>query len=170
SQPGSQSLGLVGVGLKALPWVPRYFWTNVHPSAIFWVPIGLLLLVGSWQETAIPLAGGLRPVVAVLWWLGVGVVALVIHTRTLLARFFGIHGDLPGTLAALEAWRASGRHFRLCLATLVVAGGPVAVPLAVLALGLMLTLPGQALTVFVSAIGVLGWVGMQAFRPVPISA
>ena len=169
-QAHGQRIGLVRVSLKALPWVPRYFWTNVHTSAIFWVPVGMLLLVRGWQETAAPMAGGLAPVVAVLWWLVIGVAALVIHTRTLLAPFFAIHGDLPGTLAALEAWRASGRHFRLCLATLIVAGGPVAVPLGALALGLMLTLSGQALTAFVNAIGDLVWVGIQAIRPVLIPA
>lgn len=163
-------IGLVRVSLKALPWVPRYFWTNVHTSAIFWVPVGLLLLVRGWQESAAPLTGGLRPAVAVLWWLVIGVVALVIHTRTLLAPFYAIHGDLPGTLAALEAWRASGRHFRLCLATLIIAGGPVAVPLGAVALCLMLTLSGQALALFVNAIGDLVWVGIQAIRPVLIPA
>ena len=169
-QAHRRSIGLVRVSLKALPWVPRYFWTNVHTSAIFWLPVGLLLLVRGWQEAAAPLAGGLELAVVVLWWLAIGVVALVIHTRTLLAPFFAIHGDLPGTLAALEAWRASGRHFRLCLATLIVAGGPVAVPLLAVALGLMLTLSGQALTVFVTAIGDLVWVGIQAIRPVLIPA
>jgi len=169
-QAHGHRIGLIRVSLKALPWVPRYFWTNVHTSVIFWVPIGLLLLVRSWQEAAIPLAGGLRPVVAVLWWLGIGLVALVIHTRTLLAPFFAIHGDLPGTLSALEAWRASGRHFRLCLVTLVVAGGPVAVPLGALALGLTLTLSGQALAAFLNAVGDLVWVGIQAVRPVLIPA
>lgn len=169
-QAHRQRIGLARVSLKALPWVPRYFWTNVHTSAIFWVPVGLLLLVRGWQESAAPLAGGLRPAVAVLWWFVIGVVALVIHTRTLLAPFFAIHGDLSGTLAALEAWRASGRHFRLCLATLIVAGGPVAVPLGAVALGLMLTLSGQALAQFVNAIGDLVWVGIQAIRPVLIPA
>lgn len=169
-QAHGHRIGLVRVSLKALPWVPRYFWTNLHTSVIFWLPIGLLLLVRSWQEAAIPLAGGLRPVVAVLWWLGIGVVALVIHTRTLLAPFFAIHGDLPGTLAALEAWRASGRHFRLCLVTLIVAGGPVAVPLGALALGLTFTLSGQALAAFLNAVGDLVWVGIQAIRPVLIPA
>ncbi|HKA49529.1 MAG TPA: hypothetical protein VKK19_08070 [Candidatus Dormibacteraeota bacterium] len=169
-QAHGHRIGLIRVSLKALPWVPRYFWTNVHTSVIFWVPIGLLLLVRSWQEAAIPLAGGLRPVVAVLWWLGIGLVALVIHTRTLLAPFFAIHGDLPGTLSALEAWRASGRHFRLCLVTLVVAGGPVAVPLGALALGLTLTLSGQTLAAFLNAVGDLVWVGIQAVRPVLIPA
>src|SRR5262249_59661577 len=87
-QAHRQRIGLVRVSLKALPWVPRYFWTNVHTSAIFWLPVGLLLLVRGWQETAAPLAGGLELAVAVLWWLVIGVVALVIPTPTLLAPFF----------------------------------------------------------------------------------
>jgi hypothetical protein len=167
-QANGQRIGLVPASWKALPWVPRYFWTNVHTSAIFWIPVGLLLFGRSWQETAAPLAGGLRPTVETLWWLVIGVVALLIHTRTLLAPFFAIHGDLPGTLAALEAWRASGRHFWLCLATLVIGGGPVAVPLLAMALVLTVTLTGEALAAFLNAIGSLVWVGIQAIRPILI--
>jgi Na+/serine symporter len=46
----------------------------------------------------------------------------------------------------------------------------VAVPLGAVALGLMLTLSGQALAQFVAAIGDLVWVGIQAIRPVLIPA
>jgi hypothetical protein len=108
--------------------------------------------------------------VTVLWWFVIAVVALVLHTRTLLAPFLAIHGDLPGTLAVLEAWRASGRHFGVCLSTLIAAGGPVVVPLLGLSLVLILTLPGLALVVFFAALGDLVWVAIQATRPVLIPA
>ena len=162
--------GLVRASVKGLPWVPRYFWTNVHTTVIFWLPVGLLLLGRAWQETVAPVQGGLRPVIDVLWWVVIGAVALVVHTRTLLAPFFAIHGDLPGTLAAVEAWRMSGRHFLLCLFTLIAGAGPVAVPLLAAAFGLLLTLSGQAQAAFENAIGDLVWVGIQAIRPVLIPA
>ena len=162
--------GLIRASLNGLPWVPRYFWTNVHTSVIFWVPVGLLLLGRALQEAVAPVQDGVRPVVDVLWWVVIGAVALTVHTRTLLAPFFAIHGDLPGTLAAVEAWRMSGRHFLLCLFTLIAGAGPVAAPLLAAALGLLLTLSGQAQAAFDNAIGDLVWVGIQAIRPVLIPA
>ncbi len=56
-QARGRGIGLVRASLRALPWVPRYFWTNVHTSAIFWAPVGLLLLVRAWQEVAVPSRG-----------------------------------------------------------------------------------------------------------------
>lgn len=169
-QAHGRPIGVVKASLKAIPWVPRYFWTNVHTTVIFWLPVGLLLALRGWQESAAPLRGNLHPIVSVLWLILIGAVALFMHARTLLAPFFAIHGDLPGTLAALEAWRASGRRLPLCLFTLVVAGAPVAVPLGLVALALFFTLTGQTLTAFVAAIGDLVWVGIQAIRPVLIPA
>ena len=169
-QAHGRRTGLIRASLKGLPWVPRYFWTNVHTSVIFWVPVGLLLLGRAWQETVAPLPAGVSPILDVVWWVSIGAVALVVHTRTLLAPFFAIHGDLPGTLAAVEAWRMSGRHFGLCLFTLIAGAGPLAVPLLAAALGLLLTLSGQAQAAFASAIGDLVWVGIQAIRPVLIPA
>jgi hypothetical protein len=170
NQARGRRVGVLRASLMALPWVPRYLWTNVHTTVIFWIPVGLLLLARAWQEKTIALSGGLQVAVTVLWWFVIAVVALVLHTRTLLAPFLAIHGDLPGTLAVLEAWRASGRHFGVCLSTLIAAGGPVVVPLLGLSLVLILTLPGLALVVFFAALGDLVWVAIQATRPVLIPA
>jgi hypothetical protein len=150
--------------------VPRYFWTNVHTTVIFWVPVGLLLEAREWQAAAMPVGGAWGLALAALWWLVTGVAALCLHTRTLLAPFLAVHSDLPGTLAALEAWRLSGRHFAVCLSTFVVATVPVGLPLALLGLGLALTLSGAALTAFLAAAPNLVWAGIQAVRPILIPA
>ena len=68
-----------------------------------------------------------------LWWLAITTCALYLHMRTVLAPFFAVDADLPGTLAALEAWRLSGRHFPVCLATFVLGSQPIASPLGLLA-------------------------------------
>jgi len=163
--------GLARATVVALPWVARYFWTNVHTTIVFWVPIGLLLELGAWKAAmVIPNAGVLGPLAGGLWWLLIAVVALCLHTRTLLAPFLAVHADLPGTLAALEAWRLSGRHFGLCLATFVLACLPVALPIGVVALTLAITLPDPALGMLLAAWPSLVWVGIQMVRPVLIPA
>ena len=103
------SVGLGRASWEALPWVPRYFWTNCHTTPIFWIPVGLLLTARVWQETILPLAGAPQLGLGLLWWLLIAVVAVRLHTRTLLPPFLGVHGDLPGTLPTLEPWRLSGR-------------------------------------------------------------
>ena len=50
-------IGVFRASWEALPWVPRYFWTNAHTSVIFWVPIGLLFTVRNWQEAVFRLEG-----------------------------------------------------------------------------------------------------------------
>ena len=164
-------IGLARATVVALPWLPRYVWTNVHTTIVFWVPIGLLLELGAWMAAMVmPNAGALGPLAGGLCWLLIAVVALGLHTRTLLAPFLAVHADLPGTLAALEAWRLSGRHFGLCLATFVLACLPIAVPIAVVALTLAITLPGPALRMLLAAGPSLVWVGIQMVRPVLIPA
>jgi hypothetical protein len=162
--------GLAGATWLALPWVPRYVWTNLHTTVIFWVPVGLLLQARTLQSAQLPLAGWVGVVVDGLWWVSVGVAGLTMHTRTLLAPFFAIHGDRPGTLAALEAWRVSGRHFGVCLSTLVAAGAPVALPLAGLAAALVLTLPPAAAAAILVAAPNLVWAAIQCVRPLLIPA
>lgn len=169
-QAGGVKIGLLGASAQALVWVPRYFWTNVHTSVIFWAPVGLLLQVHSWQEAAAPLQGTLRPLGAMAWWMLIGGVALLLHTRTLLAPFLAVHSDLPGTLAALEAWRLSGRHFMACLATFVVDSLPVGLPLGLLGLSLMLLLPSHLLTALGAAAPHLLWAAIQAVRVVLVPA
>jgi len=110
---------------EAIRWVPRYVWTNVHNSLIFWAPIGLLVTARRWLAEALPTMWVPDVLVGGLSWLLIISVALFLHTRTLLALFLAVHADLPGTLAALEAWRLGGQHFVACFATLVLgtAGG-----------------------------------------------
>lgn len=169
-QSHDRPVGLCGATRLALPWVPRYAWTNVHTSVVFWVPVGLLLQVRGWQEALVPLAGWAGSAAAGLWWLVIGGVAVTMHTRTLLAPFLAIHGDRPGTLAALEAWRLSGRYFAVCLGTLVLAGAPVALPLATITLVLVLTLPIPAVATLEAAAPDLIWAAIQAVRLVLIPA
>jgi len=90
--------------------------------------------------------------------------------RTVLGPFFAVDADLPGTLAALEAWRLSGRHFPVCLATFVLGSQPVASPLALLALILTRNLTGRVYEVMAAASPEMVWVGIQAVRPVLIAA
>ena len=163
-------IGARGATLRALPWVPRYFWTNVHTTVIFWVPMGILLQLRTLQQDLAPVDGPLEPVVWVLWWVPIGLLGLFLHTRTLLAAFLAIHGDQPATLAALEAWRLSGRDFGRCLGTLLAGTIPVGLPLALTAGLLALTLTGWWLAAFTAAVPDLLWAGIQAVRPVLIPA
>lgn len=165
-----EPVGLAGATWLALPWVPRYVWTNLHTTVIFWVPVGLLLQAQALQSGQLPLAGWAGIFVAGIWWLGIGVVGLTMHTRTLLAPFVAIHGDRPGTLAALEAWRVSGRHFGVCLTTLIAAGAPVALPIACVFAVCVLTLPPATTATILAAAPDLVWATIQCVRPVLIPA
>ena len=150
---------------EAIRWVPRYVWTNVHTSLIFWAPIGLLVAARRWQAEALPTMWVPEVLVGGLWWLLITSLALYLHTRTLLAPFLAVHSDLPGTLAALEAWRLGGQHFLACFATLVLGTLPVAVPLVLLALGVAHNLPGPAQGAMLAAAPDLIWAGIQLVRP-----
>jgi len=46
---------------RTLPWLPRYLWTNVHTSLIFWVPVGsvVLLIVNNVYFVGEAVAGAL---------------------------------------------------------------------------------------------------------------
>ena len=136
-----QSVTLGQATWRALPHVPRYVWTNAHTSLVFWIPLSLVLALREWQSEVMPLEAVGSVMVEVGWWLVIAPLALYIHTRTLLAPFLAIHGDQPATLAALEAWRLSGRALRACLSTLIVGSLPLAVPLALLALGVLAAVP-----------------------------
>jgi hypothetical protein len=169
-QAQERPIGVVGATLSALPWVPRYFWTNVHTTIIFWVPNVALLQARALQEAVAPVDGAPQPIVGGLWWVVSGLVGLYLHTRTLLAPFLAIHGDLPGTMAALESWRLSGAHFGRCLATLVAGAAPVALPLAAIAGVAVLSLSGVQREAFWAAAPNLVWAGIQILRPVLIPA
>ena len=101
-------------------WLPRYIWTNLHTTVIFWVPVGILTLgLISFQRTAI-VESFLGVVVSVLWIVVIGGVGIYVHSRTLLAPFIAVHGNVPGSLAALESWRVSGRVFGPVFATFLI--------------------------------------------------
>jgi hypothetical protein len=155
---------------EAIRWVPRYVLTNVHTSLIFWAPIGLLVAARRWQAELLPTTWAPEVLVGGLWWLFITGLALYLHTRTLLAPFLAVHADLPGTLAALEAWRLGGQHFRACFATLLLGTLPVGVPLVLLALGIAHNLPGPAQGAMLAAAPDMIWAGIQAIRPVLIPA
>jgi hypothetical protein len=168
NQARGRFIGLGRATWEASRWVPRYLWTNAHTSLIFWIPVGLVLQVRNWQEVASPVLGMPATGVVLLWWLVTGSVALYLHTRTVLAPFLAVHADLPGTLAAIEAWRLSGRYFALCFGTFVVGALPIALPLGLAALGLTFMLPDAALEALLPAAPDLTWAGIQAVRPVLI--
>ena len=165
-----RTVDLGGATRLALRWTPRYVWTNVHTSLIFWVPTGLLVAIRQWQAQALPLAGPSDVAAGCLWWLVIVGVALYLHTRTLLAPFFAVHADLPGTLAFLEAWRLSGHHFSLCFATFVLGTLPVAVPLVLLMVLVARSLSAAAQDAMITAAPDLAWAGIQTIRPVLIPA
>src|SRR4051794_39805045 len=54
---------------RGVPWVPRYVWTNVHTTVLFWVPVGSLVLL--WERS--PLGPWLPSVV---WVTVIALVAL----------------------------------------------------------------------------------------------
>ncbi len=94
-----------------LRWLPRYLWTNLHTTVIFWVPVSALFWLHGWQQRTFPADGSADLALTVFWFTAIAALALYLHTRTLVAPFLAVHGNLPGTLAALESWRLSGRHF-----------------------------------------------------------
>jgi hypothetical protein len=100
--------------------------------------------------------------------LGVQLLIVAVYSSPALAAAY--LSARPGTLAALEAGRVSGRHFGVCVSTLVAAGAPVALPLAGLAGVLVLTLPAAAAAAILAAAPDLVWAAIQAVRPVLIPA
>lgn len=113
-------------------WLPRYLWTNAHTSVIFWGPVLAMLFLYRWYKANVVLGGFAGEAVPVAFMVTIAALGLYLHTRTLLAPFLAVHGNLPGTLAALESWRLSGRHFPQVFGTMAVSGGPIAIPLSVI--------------------------------------
>ncbi len=118
---------------RALPWLPRYLWTNAHTSVVFWVPVGTLLLLPGLVDGVGEPPGLLGAAMSFLWPLALLLLAVFLHSRTVLAPFLAVHGDLPGTLAAWESWRLSRRHFPIVVSTLLVSSLPSGLPIALLA-------------------------------------
>lgn len=155
-----------------LPWLPRYVWTNLHTTFVFWIPVGAILVAMRWQETHLPLQGAAGTAVLVAWISAIVVAALYFHTRTILAPFFAVHGNMPGTIAALESWRISGRYFPVVFGTFIVAALPPAVvPLAIFC-GALLALHGSGMGTahLIAATSSLVWAGIQFVRPFLVSA
>ncbi|MDE2815234.1 MAG: hypothetical protein OXK81_00865 [Chloroflexota bacterium] len=165
-----REIGIARASWLGLHWVFRYLWTNAHTSLIFWVPTTALLWLHARQGEVVPLEGGFQPLADGIWWIIIGVLALAIHTRTMLAPFLAVHGDLPGTLATTESWRLGGRSFRTCLSTLVLASAPIAIPLSIAGGGLLLTLPSAQRAFFLIALPDLTWAAIQLIRPLLIPA
>jgi hypothetical protein len=148
---------------RGMPSVPRYVWTNVHTTVLFWVPVGALVLLRDWS----PL-GELLPPVA--WLALIGAVAIHQHVRTVLAPYLAVHADFYGTHAALASWHLGGRHFWGLLGTFTLGAAPVAVPLAVAYALAEQFGPVPLSTALLAASTQLGWVAIQSVRPVLIPA
>ena len=147
---------------QTLPWLPRYLWTNVHTSVIFWVPVGSAVLLRGWLESGLGQTGVLDGVVT---WGSVpliGCLAAYFHSRTLLAPYLAVHSDLPATRAVWESWRLSGRHLSQVVATFLLCSAPLAAPTALILLAL---LRGDAFNIGMSEVEphLLG-VGIQLVR------
>ncbi len=157
-------IGLGEATGQGLSWVPRYVWTNCHSTVVFWGPIGALLLI---QEAFLADRGGM---LSAAWWVVIAAAALYLHCRTVLAPFLAVHADLPATLAVVEAWRLSGRHFGVCFWTFVLGTLPVAVPLG-LVLGVVYFFADPSAWSRVErGAADLAWVCVHAVRPLLVPA
>ena len=165
-----REIGVAQASWLGLLWVFRYLWTNAHTSLIFWIPFSVLVWLHAGQQDVVPLGGSIQPFADGIWWVATGGVALAIHTRTMLAPFFAVHGDLPGTVATIESWRLSGRSFWVCLSTLVLASAPIAIPLGLVGGGLLLALPSAQRALFLLALPDLTWAAIQLIRPLLMPA
>jgi hypothetical protein len=166
-QPGLWSSVRTGV-----PWLPRYLWTNLHTTLIFWIPVGAIVGAMRWQSANVPLEGAAGVLALAGWITAITASAVYLHSRTLLAPFFAIHGNMPGTIAVLESWRISGRYFWVVLGTFLVAALPPAiVPLALFG-GTLVAFHGSGVetTYLVAATTSLVWAGIQFVRPFLVSA
>jgi hypothetical protein len=158
-----ERIGVLEATRRGVPSVPRYVWTNVYTTVLFWVPVGALVLLRDRS----PL-GAVVPLP--VWLFVIGAVALHQHVRTVLAPYLAIHGDLAGRAAVLASWHLGGRYFWLLLGTFVLASLPVALPLA-LAFELAEHFGPDPLAAALLAVSwQLGWVGVQSTRPVLIPA
>ena len=160
---GGERIGVLEATRRGVPWVPRYIWTNVHTTFMFWVPVGALVLL--WERSPL---GALLP--TVVWIVVIGLVALHQHVRTVLAPYLAVHGSLGGTRAALTSWELGGRHFWLLLGTFLLGSVPVAVPLGIGFLAIERFGPDALSAALLTASWQLGWVGVQSTRGLLIPA
>jgi hypothetical protein len=160
---GGERIGVVEATRRGVPWVPRYVWTNVHTTILFWVPVGTLVLL--WERS--PLGPWLPTVV---WVCVIGLVALHQHVRTVLAPYLAVHGEMGGTRAALRSWELGGQHFWLLLGTFVLGSGPVALPLLIGYAAIERFGPDPLSAAVLAASWQLAWVGVQSTRGLLIPA
>lgn len=160
---GGERISVLEATRRGVPWVPRYVWTNVHTTLLFWIPVGALMLL--WERS--PLGTWLPTVV---WVAVIGLVALHQHVRTVLAPYLAVHGELGGTRAVLTSWDLGGQHFWQLLATFLVASLPVALPLGLAYLALARFGPDPLSAALLTASWQLGWVGVQSTRGLLIPA
>lgn len=158
-----ERIGVLEATRRGVPSVPKYVWTNVHTTVLFWVPVGTLVLLRDYS----PL-GDVIP--AAVWIAVIGTVAIHQHVRTVLAPYLAIHGNLDGRQAALASWHLGGRYFWLLLGTFVVASLPVALPLGVAFAIAERFGPDPLAAALLAVSWQLGWVGVQSTRPVLIPA
>ncbi len=160
---GGERIGVLEATRRGVPNVPRYVWTNVHTTVLFWVPVGTLVLL--WERS--PLGAWLPTVV---WVAVIGLVALHQHVRTVLAPYLAVHGELGCTRAALTSWELGGRHFWPLLSTFVLGSVPVALPLLVAYLMIEQFGPGPLGAALLAASWQLSWVSVQSTRGLLIPA
>jgi hypothetical protein len=160
---GGERIGVLEATRRGVPWVPRYVWTNVHTTVLFWVPVGTLVLL--WEDSPVG-----RWLPTVVWVAVIGLVALHQHVRTVLAPYLAVHGELGGTRAALTSWQLGGRHFWPLLGTFVLGSVPIALPLAIAFLMLERFGPVPLSAALLAASWQLGWVGVQSTRGLLIPA
>jgi hypothetical protein len=158
-----ERIGVLEATRRGVPWVPRYVWTNVHTTILFWVPVGALVLL--WERS--PLGGWVPNAV---WVAVIALVALHQHVRTVLAPYLAVHGHLGGTRAALTSWELGGQHFWDLLGTFVLASLPVALPLGLVYLLAERFGPDPLSAALLAASWQLVWVGVQSTRPLLIGA
>ena len=158
-----ERLSLLEATRRGVPSVPIYVWTNVHTTALFWLPVGALVLLREYTP--------LGPLVPGPGWLAlIGVVAVHQHVRTVLAPYLAVHGACSGTHAALTSWRLGGTYFWRLLGTFAFGSAPVAVPLL---LGFVLLArfgPDAVARALAAASLQLGCIGLQSVRPVLVPA
>ncbi len=161
----------LGVGdslRQGLPWLPRYIWTNLNTSVVFWVPVGTLVALYQRRIGGLPEDGSLGTAINVT----LIVLGLYIQTRTLLASYLAIHENQPGTLAALNSWRVGGNHKMRVFGTFVLAGLPAALPLALIVVVLLFAFRGmpEAQAALLAMLPSLAWAAIQIVRPVMVPA
>ncbi len=158
-----ERIGVLEATRRGVPSVPRYVWTNVHTTLLFWVPVGTLVLLRDHS----PL-GDVVPAAA--WVALIGAVAIHQHVRTVLAPYLAVHGNLDGRQAALASWHLGGRYFWLLLGTFLIASLPVALPLGGAFLVAEHFGPDPLSAALLAVSWQLGWVAVQSTRPVLIPA